>query len=90
MVEHLTSGGGKYAPLQRHLSHVDEESVTLSFARVEEILGARLPASATTHLAWWGNETRGRHVQARAWMNAGWRVTNVNMERRSVTFGKAK
>jgi hypothetical protein len=90
VVEQPMSGGGKYAPLRRYLSRVDEESVTLSFARVEEILGARLPASATTHSAWWGNETKRTHVQARAWMNAGWRVTRVNLERASVTFGKAK
>ncbi len=90
MVEHRTAGNGKYAPLQRYLSHVDEESVSLSFARVEEVLGVPLPRSATTHAAWWENETRGSHVQAKAWMNAGWRVTSVSLERASVTFGKAQ
>jgi hypothetical protein len=88
MITRRPSDGGKYAPLGRYLASAGEESATLSFGRIESILGTALPRSAATHRAWWDNEIHGGHVQARAWMSAGWRVTEVNLGRSSVTFSK--
>lgn len=75
----------KYAPLRRHLEGRNEREVTLSFDRVDELVGS-LPASARNHRAWWANETDGRHVQARAWTDAGWRVDEVDLTAGHVRF----
>jgi hypothetical protein len=88
MITQRPADGGRYAPLGRYLAGVGEESATLSFGRIEKILGTALPKAAATHRAWWENEIRGSHVQAKAWMREGWRVTEVNLGRSSVTFSK--
>jgi hypothetical protein len=78
---------GKYAPLRRYLaSRTGVER--LSFAQIERVLGDALPLSARRHAAWWSNEAEGRHVQAHAWMDAGWRVESVDLEAAEVVFGK--
>ena len=45
----------------------------MTFAEVERLIGAPLPTSAYWYQAWWANNHTS-HVQARAWMAAGWRV----------------
>jgi len=59
--------------------------VPLSFAEIEQIIDARLPPSAHNHREWWSNHA-GSHVQARAWLEAGWEVENVDQEARTVRF----
>ncbi|AGX88316.1 DUF7662 domain-containing protein [Candidatus Symbiobacter mobilis] len=72
---------GKYEPLELYLRAVSDKKneITLSFTDVERIIGAKLPASAMAHQAWWGNQrdTRNR-PQAHAWLSAGFRVDMVN------------
>jgi len=68
----------KYDPLRRHLAGLPPEvaEVTLTFAEIEAVLGAPLPASARLGSFWanapslWGGTS-----QARAWRAAGWRAT---------------
>ena len=70
-----TASHGKYAELFNRLASVPkgEISITLTFAEIEELLGTQLPASARNHVAvWWAN---GGHVQASAWIDAGFRKT---------------
>ena len=74
----------KYDPLRDHLKNAATGPVTLSFARIDEIVGG-LPRSARTHRAWWSNH-EGRHVQARAWLAAGRTVTSVDLVREQVAF----
>jgi len=79
----------KYQPLHDYLTNLPATSadVTLRFDEVEKILGDRLPASASLHQAWWGNEAKTKtHTQAQAWLAAGWRVDGVNLGRRWVRF----
>ena len=60
-------------------------------ANIEEILGARLPPSARTHRAWWGNEADGTHVQCRSWLDSGWEVDDGCQPHRGVVrFVRAK
>ncbi len=66
--------GGKYQKLGEYLQRLTGNQVRLSFTEIEDILGFNLPASAYKHRPWWGN---GGHVQANAWLNAGWRVDPV-------------
>ena len=77
---------GKYAPLQASLAALPrtKKSVTLSFKKLEDILEARLPKSASDYPEWWANQSHG--PQAASWMGAGFVVDTVNLARRQVTF----
>jgi hypothetical protein len=75
--------GGKYAPLGEYLGTRSGDAVTLSYKEMEEIVG-RLPASARNHRAWWANDES--HVQARAWLQAGWFAETVDFGVGRVTF----
>ncbi|MFP4051702.1 MAG: DUF6884 domain-containing protein [Thermoplasmata archaeon] len=75
----------KYEPLGEYLRDLDKDRVLLSFEEIEDILGADLPKSARKHSAWWSN---GGHSQADAWMDAGWRVEDLNQNDEEVVFRK--
>jgi len=79
---------GKYGPLFTFLREAGDDEVTLSFQRVEQLIGERLPSSAVNHRAWWANDAS--HTQGNAWMSAGWRVKAVNLSARRVTFSRSE
>lgn len=58
----------------------------MTFADVSALLAGELPPSAYRYAEWWSNETAGSHVQARAWIQAGWRVAEVNLAAATVVF----
>jgi hypothetical protein len=72
----------KYDPLREYLASLDQTSVTMSFARVEELVGP-LPASARRHRAWWANDSK---VEAQAWRAAGWHVVSIDQRNERVAF----
>ena len=78
-------GPRKYDPLTRYLADLAADEVTLTFAEIEAIIGAPLPPSARTS-NWWENTTE--HVQAGAWVLAGWRMkrTHRRLDPPAVTF----
>lgn len=78
----------KYDPLRRHLEGVHAGRVTMSFAELEEIVGFRLPASARRYAAWWSNSDVS-HVQAGAWLGAGFETADVDIAGEKVSFRKA-
>jgi hypothetical protein len=57
----------------------------MTFTEVEGLVG-RLPDSAHRHRAWWGNN--GSNVEARAWLDAGWKVESVNQIAEEVVFAR--
>lgn len=64
---------GKYQRLGKYLVEQKGESCTLTFNKIEEIIGDTLPPSARNPrncAAWWAND--GTHPQAQSWMRAGW------------------
>ncbi|MDO6587981.1 hypothetical protein Q4543_20935 [Salipiger sp. 1_MG-2023] len=64
---------GKYTPLNAYLLSLPkaQQTETLSFAAIEQILETSLPQSSRSHVAvWWAN---GSHAQANAWLDAGFR-----------------
>jgi hypothetical protein len=75
----------KYEPLQRFLLSRLEEQISLSFEAIEEILGFRLPQSARRYAPWWANVGR-THVQASAWLGAGWKTSRVDVPGAKVVF----
>jgi DNA-binding transcriptional regulator YiaG len=79
--------GSKYHPLYEHLLNTDADMVVLSFDEIEAILKSQLASSALSSKAFWSNRGRGA-LQALAWMNAGYHVIQVNLERGQVTFEK--
>ena len=81
---------GKYDPLGHHLMNLHREEWTASFDQIETVLGFRLPYSARAHPAWWANEQRGGHSQKRAWLDAGWRTSDLNLTGETVTFRRGR
>jgi len=78
--------GTKYSPLYRFLARKARysELATLTFSQVEGIIGDNLPFSALRNRNWWHNSRSS--AQGQAWLNVGWRVQDVNMTERTVTF----
>ncbi len=76
-----------YDPLRKWLVQ-QGKTVTVTFGELEKILGRPLPYSASHYSSWWDNEeiVKTNHVQAKAWHAAGYRVTDLKMIERVVTF----
>ncbi|MCW4021383.1 MAG: hypothetical protein NWF14_09190 [Candidatus Bathyarchaeota archaeon] len=60
--------------------------ITLSFKKIEEIIGDHLPPSAHNRKHWWSN-TRNQSP-SESWLTAGWSVENVDLDRKEITFKK--
>ena len=50
------------------------ECIRMSISEIEEVVGERLPANARLP-SWWRNDERKMH--SRAWLTAGWKVSQV-------------
>ena len=50
------------------------ECIRMSIPEIEEVVGERLPANARLP-SWWRNDERRMH--SRAWLTAGWKVSQV-------------
>lgn len=62
----------RYLPLQEWLSRQTASEFVASFAEIEQVLGAALPASAERP-QWWANTTQAHtNVQREAWRAAGY------------------
>jgi hypothetical protein len=79
----------KYDPLFKHLSGLPDGPVELTFDEVARLVGG-LPASAERLRVWWANSVDGRSVQAKAWLDAGRQVTDVDVASRVVRFSAAE
>ena len=77
----------KYAPLEQFLQSSDQGFISMTFSELEQILGDTLPKSAYIYDAWWGN---GWHLQARAWLDAGYKAEQVHLEKQTVCFRRTK
>jgi CBS domain-containing protein len=83
-----TKKGGKYDPLQSWLEDQRADGKTnlrVSFQNIGKLLEDELPESARKHRSWWANEMTS-HVQAAAWLKAGWLVEDVDFETNEVSF----
>lgn len=77
----------KFDSLRNHLKFRASftDRVTLSFAKIEGIISDNLPFAAIRDENWWTNTTS---IHAKAWLNTGWKVENINLKDRNVTFTK--
>ena len=78
----------KYTPLQKHLKAQSGAQISMSFADIERLIGAKLPPSARKHRPWWSNHP-GNSVITRAWLNAGYKSEQVDMKRECLVFCRA-
>jgi len=80
----------KYEALKRYLKYraAFTNVVKLSFAKMDGIMGDNLPMSAFRNEKWWSNLPSSVH--AKAWLDAGWKMQEVNLEEGYVVFQKVK
>lgn len=76
----------KYQPLADHLAGLAADEWRASFAEVEAVLGFPLPKTALSSDGWWTDEDDKSHK--RAWVGAGWRVTDLDRREGKVVFGR--
>lgn len=82
--------GTKYSPLTRYLAKRANytDAASLTFQRIEGIIGDSLPLQAYKSVDWW---KAGRtNTQGNAWLDVGWSVEGVDIEKRTVTFRREK
>lgn len=80
--------GTKYSPFSRYLLRRVKYSsnVTLDFVKIEGIIGDNLPLGATRTKGWWTNTLH--TSQGQAWLNVGWKVQEVDLNKRAVTLAR--
>ncbi|MEM1552376.1 MAG: hypothetical protein QXH03_06900 [Candidatus Bathyarchaeia archaeon] len=80
----------KYEPLKGYLKFraAFTDSVKLSFAQIDGIIGDNLPMEAYRSESWWANSPD--TVHARSWLDAGWETSEVNLKEGYVIFRKVK
>ena len=75
----------KYSALEGVLRNHREDQVSMTFSEIERIIGAELPASAFKHRPWWSNNPS-NSVITNAWLNAGFKTEQVDMEGHRLVF----
>jgi hypothetical protein len=78
---------GRHEGLYTYLEKRYANSVVLTFAQIEDLLGFPLADSARVDRAWWSNDDRDgpRPDQMKAWTRAG-RTATVNLGAQTVLF----
>ena len=76
-----------YDGLRDYLEKRYADSVVLTFAQVESLLGFRLSHSARVDRGWWSNDESAEwpHAQSRAWTCAN-RMATPNLGAQTVLF----
>jgi hypothetical protein len=80
----------KYDPLHRFLADSGRDEITLEFESISAMVSGGLPRSAhdKQRRMWWANTADSHHVQAAAWLAAGYVVDaeGVDYSERTVRF----
>jgi hypothetical protein len=74
----------KYDALRTFLETQHGERVPMTFAEIERVVGFKLPKSQT-YPAWWSNNP-GNNVMTKAWLAAGYKTAQVDIEGRKLVF----
>ena len=77
----------QYEPLETHLRKSGRASVCMTFDEIKDVIG-ELPPSAFRHRPWWSNNPS-NNPMTHAWLRAGYRTANVDMEGRKLVFRKS-
>jgi hypothetical protein len=79
----------RWVPLRHYLKLLRprRQELAMGFRQIEEILGDGLPKPARKYPEWWANDAA--NEQARAWLEAGWRVREADLGAERVIFEHA-
>ncbi len=77
----------KYDRLADHLAAIGAETITLTFAEVEAVVGP-LPVMARIYPSWWGATPSGRYLHpfTLTWRQAGYVADRPDFAAGTVTF----
>lgn len=79
------TGPAEYRPLHVYLRDRFADTVVLTFAQMEDLLGFPLPAIARLEPDWWDNDAEHPSTQARTWTQAR-RMATPHLVARNVAF----
>lgn len=79
---------GKYTPLKTFLSTQSNVLVPMTFAEIEKVLNAELPASKR-YPAWWSNNEF-NNTMTSEWLAAGYRTESVDIAGEKLVFRKVE
>jgi hypothetical protein len=79
----------KYEPLTAHLKNLPYANYHITFKDIEKIIATPLPASAYQYRAWWSNNPS-NSVMTKAWLNAGWISSDVDLAGQKLVFRRKK
>jgi hypothetical protein len=74
----------KYDRLGAFLRENGKAHISMTFAEIERVVGAKLPKSQD-YPAWWSNSTS-NNVMTRIWLDAGYRTEQVDVAARKLVF----
>lgn len=80
----------EYRPLHKYLDERFANTVVLTFAEIEDLMGCTLPAPARLEQQWWANPDA-EHTpssQSQSWTQAS-RTAKANLVARTVAFERA-
>jgi hypothetical protein len=82
---------GKYQALYQYLEHRYANTVVLTFAQIEDLIGSPLPDAARVSHEWWANtdSTDTLQPQSRSWTLAS-RTATPNLQAQTVVFERAQ
>ena len=85
---HPPPATGKYALLYKYLENRYAETVVLTFAQIEDLIGFRLPDQASRQTEWWtAKASTGGASHSTAWTLAS-RTASPNLMARTVAFDR--
>jgi hypothetical protein len=79
---------GKYLLLYKYLENRYANTVVLTFAEIEDLLGFALPDQARLQLEWWTNAANAGPSYSDSWILAS-RTATPNLLARTVVFERA-
>jgi hypothetical protein len=87
----------RYDALANHLEQQRGPRYTVSFAKIEQLVGHPLPPSSRPPhkgwRTWWGNVRSPNSQRSQAtfgWLAAGWEVETVDPDQETVTFRRSR
>jgi hypothetical protein len=75
----------KYEALGQFLKTQNHQTVAMTFADIERVIGAPLPPSAHKHRPWWSNNETNSAL-TRVWLEAGFKSEQVDMASQKLVF----
>jgi len=78
----------KYDRLGDYLKQKGLNSIPMTFAEIERVVGTKLPKSQE-HQAWWSNSTS-NNVMTSVWLDAGYETEQVDMEGKKLVFRRVR